>query len=360
MGLKILLLTQDINGKGGVGNYFKILKPKFKNVDYLINGSRLDEVGALSGIRRFFADYSAFLKIVKQYDLVHINTSMRIKSIGRDSIFLLLSKLYRKKTLLFIHGWNHQVAEFTQKYALWLYKLFFFKVDAFIVLASEFKETLKKWGYTKEIYLLTTLVDDDLINGFGDQQIRDRVEKNENFKILYLSRIEKDKGIYESLNSFKIVNQEMPNSIFVVAGDGSEFTACKQYALDHNIQNVEFLGFIRDKDRLAAFQQADVYLFPTNYGEGMPTTILEAMAFGLPVITRPVGGIMDFFENDKMGILLDSNDSTVCANHIKDILRNGKRRIKIGLYNHNFILENMVSSKVLFKLESIYTALLKI
>jgi glycosyltransferase involved in cell wall biosynthesis len=352
--LKILLLTQDINGKGGIGNYFNILQPKLVNVDYLINGTRLDEVGLFSGIRRFFTDYSAFLKMVKQYDLVHINTSLRIKSIVRDSIFILLAKMYRKKTIVFIHGWNHTIARITEKYFLWLYKLVFFKADAFIVLAKEFKEKLTKWGFRKNIYLLTTLVDDDLLKNFGPQQIKDRVIKNGQYHILYLSRIEKDKGIYESLDAFNIVNKELPNSHLLVAGDGTEFEACKKYASGMNIKNIKFLGFVRDDERLTAFQNADLYLFPTNYGEGMPTSILEAMAFGLPVITRAVGGIQDFFENGKMGVLLESNSTTECAKQIKNILVDKKTRIKVGSYNHQFIIDNMSASKVLEKIENIY------
>lgn len=325
------------------------------NVDYLINGSRIDEVGFLPGVWRFFSDYWKFLKIIKQYDLVHINTSLRIKSIIRDSLFIFLSKLYRKKTLVFIHGWNHWIAYMTQNYFLWLYKLFFFKADAIIVLAKEFKNVLEKWGYKKNIYLLTTLVDDSMLNGFGHQQIIDRAKNNGSYNILYLSRIEKEKGIYESLDAFQLVNKVLPNSQLLVAGDGSEFEACKKYTFDQNIQNVKFLGFVRDDERLAAFKKADIYLFPTNYGEGMPTSILEAMAFGLPVITRPVGGIQDFFENGKMGVLLDSNNATECADQIKQILKDQNGRIKVGSYNHQFILDNMAASKVLKKIENIYS-----
>jgi glycosyltransferase involved in cell wall biosynthesis len=44
--------------------------------------------------------------------------------------------------------------------------------------------------------------------------------------------------------------------------------------------------------------------FPTQYGEGMPNSMLEAMASGMAVMTCPIGGIRDFFEEPEMGVLL--------------------------------------------------------
>ena len=355
--MKTLLLTQDIEGKGGIGNFFKILQKKFTNVDYLINGTRLNESGLLSGIRRFCGDYLAFFKIIQQYDLVHINTSFRIKSVVRDSLFILFSKIYKKKTLVFIHGWNHRLANFTGKYLLWLYRMFFFKADAIIVLSSEFKSTLENWGYTKPIYLISTLVDDDLIIDFSENQIQQRKTKNGKINLLFLSRIEKEKGIYETLEAFRLIQNKFPQAELTVAGDGGEFSASKKFVQQNKIHNVNFLGFVRNDQRINAFKDSDIYVFPTRYGEGMPTAILEAMAFGLPVVTCPVGGINDFFENGKMGALVNNVEPQILADTVINIVKDRARQCEIGLYNHNFIRQNMVASKVLQKIENIYSAI---
>lgn len=352
--MKVLLLTQDIHGKGGVGNYFKILKPRLKNADYLINGSRLDEAGIFASIRRFYADYVSFLKCVDEYDLVHINTSMRPKSLVRDAIFALLCSWKKKRSIVFIHGWNEKMASVTEKYLLWLYRWCFFRTDAFIVLAEQFKRTLEHWGYKGDIFLLTTLVDDDLIAGFGEDDIRDRVESGDNPKILYLSRLEKEKGIYQTLDIFRRVLQDYPQASLTVAGDGSEFENAKLYVEKKGIANVDFMGFVRDKERIRVLKESDFYLFPTHYGEGMPTTILEAMAFGLPVITRPVGGIKDFFLSGKMGLLLDRDDADVAARYIIGLFKDRPKWLEIGIHNHRFIKQNMAASMVEKKLQSIY------
>lgn len=49
------------------------------------------------------------------------------------------------------------------------------------------------------------------------------------------------------------------------------------------------------------FESGDIYILPT-YFEGMATSVLEAMAFGLPIITTPTGGVKDFFKKGKWAI----------------------------------------------------------
>lgn len=55
------------------------------------------------------------------------------------------------------------------------------------------------------------------------------------------------------------------------------------------------------EDIVKAYERGDIYIL-LSYHEGMPTSVLEAMAFGLPIITRPVGGVVDFLSVEKWGI----------------------------------------------------------
>lgn len=78
---------------------------------------------------------------------------------------------------------------------------------------------------------------------------------------------------------------------------------------------------LQEKKKIETFISHDIYCFPT-YGEGMPVSLLEAMAFGFPVVTRPVGGIKDFFENGKHGFLTNSKDPEIFAELIEKFLKN--------------------------------------
>lgn len=344
----------DITNIGGIGNYYNILKNNFRvPVDYLITGKRTGESGFFSYLKRFIADYLAFQKKVAHYDLVHINTSMRFKSFIRDAMFLWLGKRAGKTCLVFIHGWNWHFVKFLQKFFPNLYPKLFFRTDAFIVLANGFKNELRSWGYQKSIYLLSTLVDDELVADFNEKDIQNRIDAD-HFNILFLARIESEKGIYTSLDAVKLFFDQYDENVHLsVAGTGKELEKARTYARSIGCP-AEFLGFVKNEERRPVFQQADVYLFPTEYGEGMPTSLLEAMSFGLPVITAAVGGVKDFFEHGAMGFLCEPVSPAKCAEYLALLHRDKNLRKEQSLYNYHWVKENVMAQTVLQKLEDIY------
>lgn len=118
---------------------------------------------------------------------------------------------------------------------------------------------------------------------------------------LFLGRIVVEKGIYETLDTFRKIVATYPNSRLKVVGNGSDFEYMNEYVKAHKIPNVDIAGNLNGRKLIDAFKESDFYIFPTAHAEGMPTSLLEAMAFGLPVLTRPVGGIKDFLKMVKWG-----------------------------------------------------------
>jgi glycosyltransferase involved in cell wall biosynthesis len=85
--------------------------------------------------------------------------------------------------------------------------------------------------------------------------------------------------------------------------------------------------------------QADLFFFP-SYGEGMPIVVLEAMLYGLPVVSRPVGGLPDLIENDRTGYLVDSLDAEAFVEPILTLIRNKDLYRNISQYNHQYALKH--------------------
>jgi glycosyltransferase involved in cell wall biosynthesis len=141
-----------------------------------------------------------------------------------------------------------------------------------------------------------------------------------------------------------------------VAGNGSALKQAVEFAHKHEIQNVEFLGTLSGEDLISAFKESDIYILPT-WGEGMPASVLEAMAFGLPVITRPVGGIVDFFETPQMGYLVGSKSVNDFYDAIFQLLSDKDRLAEISRYNHHYALRNFAASKVAGNVESVLRAI---
>ena len=121
----------------------------------------------------------------------------------------------------------------------------------------------------------------------------------------------------------------------------------------NKIKNVDFLGNVTGDDLIQAFTSADVYVLP-SHSEGMPTTVLEAMAFGLPIVSRPVGGLKDFFQENIMGYLIEGLEPKDYAVKLESLLNDKETCKLIGEYNHEYAKSKFMASNVALDMEAIF------
>ncbi len=346
-----ILINLPADRTGGVANHFLGLRNKF------IIDAEFNFIGGLHKQRFFLLrqikHYLDFVSKIRKNkpDIVHLNPSLDIKAIIRDGFYLFISILFKKKVLVFWHGWEaktqkmFEVSAIKRKLFISVYK----RADGMIVLAKEFQNKLNEWGFKNPIFLETTKVDDDLLRNF------DINSKNySSNKILFLARAVKDKGIFETYKTYEILAEEYPDLSLYIAGDGDALNEVKIMVKPELKNRIHFLGYIHDEEKAKALTETTIYLFPTFWDEGMPTSLLEAMAFGLAVVSRPVGGTKDFFENGKMGYLTESDDPCEYAKIISKLINNKDKIKEIGLYNHTFSTRKFMATSVARRLEKIY------
>lgn len=281
-------------------------------------------------------------------NVVLLNPSLNRNAIIRDFIFLRISTMLRFKTAIMIHGFEWEYAKNADWN--WLSKNFN-RASLILVLAKAFKDFMEKNGVTTTIHLTTTKVDDRLI---ADFDIKSRDGKVDN--ILFLSRIEKAKGVYITIDAFKILKEKYPHLQLTIVGKGTELDNVKKYIQENQIPDVRTTGALRGDDLIKEYKSAQLSLFP-SLGEGMPTTVLESMAFGMPVITRNVGGLSDFFENGKMGYITDSLNPLFFSDAVEQYINNEELSKRTATYNHQYAMGHFMSSIVAGKLEKEMTQL---
>jgi glycosyltransferase involved in cell wall biosynthesis len=354
--MSILTTVPDLEKPGGVAAYYAALRGHIgEDVDFCPVGSRGSHETSIQKWTRLLKDYERFCRMVKSgsYDLIHLNPSLGRKALIRDGLLLLRAKSLGKKVLVCVHGWDCACETSIRCWFLFLFRWVYFKADAFIVLASRFQSVLREFGYEKPIYVETTMVSDEV---FSHAQVTPvcSASQDTDVNILFLSRIEKSKGIYEAIDAFRRLKAKWPSVTMTVAGDGLDRKNAEEYVGTEGIKGVWFLGWITGEQKHKAFAEADIYLLPTTWGEGMPISVLEAMAYGLPIVTRPVGGLADFFEQGKMGFTTDSRDPQVFASLLERLIVNRRLRAQIGRYNHSFARRNFTASAVAKRLMEIY------
>ena len=131
----------------------------------------------------------------------------------------------------------------------------------------------------------------------------------------------------------------------------------KKASLERNIQNnISFPGWLDEIERDHYLKMSDIFFLP-SYTEGMPMSILEAMGYGLPVVSTNIGGIPDLVKNNENGYLSDPGNTDEMAENILSILNNEKKRIQMGKKSLEIVREKYSLDKHIEKLKAIYNAL---
>ena len=220
-----------------------------------------------------------------------------------------------------------------------------------IVLAQEFKDCLLKYDYKGKVFLGSTTIDDQILNYEPEESKESEVDKEEQIALLFLARVERNKGVYEAIESFHRLQTRHNNLVLNIAGVGGELENAKSFVSEKGISNVNFTGWISGETKSDLLYQSDIYLLPTYHGEGMPNSILEAMACGLTVLTTDVGGIKDFFDPDHMGRIIKPKSPDDLVEKLEEIIESPELMTEISNYNSQYAREHYAPVRVANKLE---------
>ncbi|MEZ5541461.1 MAG: glycosyltransferase family 4 protein [Pseudomonadota bacterium] len=359
---RILLVGPSLQDQGGVANYYNAVYPRLGmpglDIDYL-------QIGSTHGRRSGFhvlADQYRFWRKLGSFrpDIVHLNPSLDLKSFLRDGLFVLLAKLRRKPVLVFFRGWQEPFERQVEGRFRRFFRITYLRADRFIVLASAFARKLRDWGVAAPIVLGTTAVADDMLQDLSAAAKAEQLLAAGPVRLLYLARLEPDKGVLELIDAVVSLLQGGADITLTIAGDGAamEQVRARVAAHDRFHDRLRIAGYVRGEQKAEVLRSHHVYCFPTQYGEGMPNSVLEAMAFGMPVITCPVGGISDFFEDGRMGALLDGNRPATVARAIAAVIADRSRLADMSRYNHNYARAHFLASGAAAMLRQQYRAML--
>ncbi len=358
------MLVPAESAQGGISNYFQVLKNRFSSpVEYFERGARSWPIrkSKLAEIIRAWKDLQAFKQILDtgDYGLVQTSTSLGSFAVIRDGFFIYLAKLRGIKVIVFFRGWDERFESILESRYLRLFKSIFFQADAMIVLASAFKNRLRAWGYTKPVYIETTVVDDTLVSGIDQAFLEKKYTGlKDEIRLLFLARVEREKGIYEAIDAFAHLSKAYPKLSLIIAGDGFELQPAQEYVKSKCIERIFFIGKVIGEAKRRAFLESHIYLFP-SYTEGLPNSVLEAMAFGLPILATRVGGLNDILQDGRTGYFIHQRDSQDIAQKIELLLNDLKLTSAIALYNHSYAINNFNVGIVVRRLEVIYQNYLK-
>ena len=126
------------------------------------------------------------------------------------------------------------------------------------------------------------------------------------YDVVYAARLEANKGILNLLKAIKLLVAERPQIKVCIIGDGPMRQELEEYIVRHDLrEHVELAGWLKDTAAVAgALNESCVFVNP-SLNEGGPRVVLEAMACGVPVVTTPVGLMVDIIQDGKNGLFCD-------------------------------------------------------
>jgi glycosyltransferase involved in cell wall biosynthesis len=143
----------------------------------------------------------------------------------------------------------------------------------------------------------------------------------------------------------------------VIVGEGPQMGATQEEVRRRSLEaSVRFLGLRSDVGRLLA--AADLFLL-TSVSEGIPLTLIEAMAAGLPVVATDVGGVAEVVENGRTGLLANRGDYRALAEAVLHLADNPALRLEMGKLGHARASTVFCESHMHAEYDALYTQMLR-
>lgn len=153
--------------------------------------------------------------------------------------------------------------------------------------------------------------------------------------ILYAGTINERKGYSDLIQAFAKIATKYPDWKVVFAGNG-EVEEGEQLAGQLGISGqVEFAGWVSGEKKDTLFRRASIFCLP-SYAEGFPMAVLDAWAYGLPVVTTPVGGIPDVAKDGENMLLFSPGDIDRLAENIDKLISDKELRCRISNASKEF------------------------
>jgi glycosyltransferase involved in cell wall biosynthesis len=332
--MKILLLGPCLSQQGGVANYEKLYlqyAPEQVEISHITTHK---EVSKIAKITIFLTAICKLIGILltQSVDLIQIEISQR-GSAFRQAIMTFIAWIFRKPIIIHAHG--SQFHEFYTGLPQWIQKLLtwvFGKCQRFIVLS-------KSW---QEFYTNTFgLKPEQVVVLYNPVIIPAEVPKrsdSQKVKFLFLGRIGERKGAFDLIKAFSLLPDEhKKKSTLIMAGDG-DLEAARNLVKTLNLEDyIQLPGWIDADQRDILLAQANVFILP-SYNEGLPLAMLEAMAWELPVIVTPVGGISEIVTDAENGVIIKPGDIEQLSHGMSSLIKNEKLRLDLGTKARNSII----------------------
>ena len=345
--LLILHLPPPIHGASTVGNYIKNSKIINKAFDTtyinLATNNNLKDSGKWN-LGKILPTYNLLKELISHlkksnYDGCYITLTASGLGFYKDLLVIFLLKFYKCKVIYHFHNKGVSKAS-NNKINKILYK-WVFEDSKVILLSPYLYSDISAYVPEEDVYYCA--------NGIPSlKDFHNELKTAGPVKLLFLSNMIKSKGVYVLLEALqKLKEKKLVFECHFVGGwldiKEEEF---KKRIFQLGLENYVCVHGPKYGDEKVKFlQTCDIFIFPTFYNyECFPLVLLEAMKYGLPIISTPEGGIKDIVKNGETGYIVSQKSIEELTDNIEILIKNPLLAREMGengkiLFNENFTLD---------------------
>ncbi|MDB5287244.1 MAG: hypothetical protein JWR05_2193 [Mucilaginibacter sp.] len=325
---KILTLGADPkNHRGGIGAVIELYTTFFEDFNFIPTyrpyGNNIKK--SIFFVKQTFALIKE-LNSNKNIQIVHIHGSHSGSFYRKLISFFIAKKVFCKTVIYHLHSSSFDL--FYMRSGGFSKKLINYVInnsDKIVCLSPWWKNFYSTNFNCKAIEIINNVVNEPLeINSLHTEPI------NYPLNFLFLGRIGDRKGIFDFID---IVCKEKASLLgrfkLYIGGDGEIERLNKVINENHLGDIVEYIGWVTNKEKHQYLKKSHVYVLP-SYNEGLPISILEAMSYGLPILSTDIGGIPEVLENGVNGFIFKPGDKAALEHSVKYLLDDPEKLIELG------------------------------
>lgn len=347
--MRVLIVGPSPRAKGGISTLIRNM------LHYSQSVIRYDMHVATSG-SNFFTKaayvflaflYFIFRNIFCRYKIIHIHSSENM-GFYRYVPYVWFSKLMNKKVILHVNA---------SKFDLYFTKQPFFlkrlitstlnRIDLIITVGKEWAHVFKGLSNAKVeiVFNFINVPDDNYYN-------------SQSYKVITTGYLGKRKGYYDLLEVIPSILNSYPDLQFVFCGNGEIDNISKIANLKNIADKLSLTGWLSNEKIHMLLKDSMIFVLPT-YNEGMPLALLEAMSYGLPIITTPVGSIPSLVDDNDNGIIIEPGNINSLKNAILKLVSDEKERIEISKRNYKKVYQYYNTAVNMKRIHALYEEVLK-
>lgn len=308
--------------------------------------------GSLSQrLRMALTAYRRCVQLVarRQVGLMHVHAAMR-GSFWRKSVFVWIARLAAIPVILHLHG--SETVKFMDGQRRPVRRLIRANLEAasrVVVLSPRWRSYIATVAPRARIEVLANYV---RVPPYRAPRAPDGT-----FRLLFLGAVGTRKGIYPLIEAVAEAARITGLKFELVVGGDGEIEQAREHARRFGAEAlVRFEGWVGGETKLRLLREADAYVLP-SFNEGLPMSLLEAMAESLPVVSTTVGGIPDLIDSGVDGWLVEPGDAAALARVLATLASDAALRAEVAARGWQRVSSEFSEVAVVPRLEAMYQEL---